>query len=155
MRHCHSTVCHRCRVLSCIKKKSLPYQLRSTSVSRGALLAAVTSSLLCEELSAGWGRLVADGFDHLFEHLVAHSLPRLALGDGEEVEERLVRHVTAVTVPVLVDCPLPASDVGVACADEALLQVIQLSLQVVAVGLHTGGRSRRRRERGSEQGVAE
>lgn len=95
--------------------------------------------LATRSLSPDWLSIIGlvsgrpTGLQHLLHQVEAHAGLALVLGDGEVVEQVKVAHVGAVGVPVLVHQPFPFSGVSVARADVLGLQVLQLTVDVVAV----------------------
>ena len=71
---------------------------------------------------------------HLLHQIEADPRLALVLSDGEVVEQIKVSHVGAVGVPVLVHQPLPLAGVCVTRPDVLGLQMLQLTVDVVAVG---------------------
>lgn len=86
------------------------------------------------------------GLQHLLHQVEADARLALVLGDGEVVEEVEVAHVGAVRVAVLVHQPLPLGGVGVPRADVLGLQVLQLTVDGVAVRHGAASRAGRRAE---------
>ena len=74
------------------------------------------------------------GLQHLLHQVEADARLALVLSDGEVVEQVKVPHVGAVRVPVLVHQPLPFAGVCVTRPDVFGLQMLQLTVDVVAVG---------------------
>lgn len=70
---------------------------------------------------------------HLLHQVKADTSFALVLSDGEVIEKIEMAHVGAVGVSVLVNQPFPFASVCVARADVLRLQMLQLTVDVVAV----------------------
>lgn len=70
---------------------------------------------------------------HLLHEIEPHSRLRLVLGDREEVQQVIVAHIRAARVPMLIHEPLELGRVRVPRADVLRLQMLQLTVDVVAL----------------------